>query len=96
MALRAYFQHKLISDYNFTIDYHPDRANVVTDAFNHKSYGQLSSLIKAYTPNFLELRKTGIQLKMRVYRALIAHSQVQPILVIKFARLSKVIYYVKD
>lgn len=51
-----------VSDNKCTIDYHHARANVVVDALSKKSYGQLSSLMEVYTPNFFDLRKRGVQL----------------------------------
>ena len=34
-----------LEDYNFTLHYHPDKANVVADALNQKSWGILASII---------------------------------------------------
>ena len=33
-----------LEDYDFTLHYHPGRANVVTDAINRKSRGVLASV----------------------------------------------------
>ena len=33
-----------LQDYDFSLHYHPRKVNVVADALNRKSYGQLSSL----------------------------------------------------
>ena len=34
-----------LEDYDFTLHYHPWKANVVANALSRKSYGQLSSLV---------------------------------------------------
>ena len=33
-----------LEDYDFTLHYHPDKANVVADALNRKSWGVLASV----------------------------------------------------
>lgn len=66
---------ELISNYNCTIDYHPGYANVIVNALSRKFYGQISFLVEIYTPNFLELRKTDVQLEC-VDGALVPHFQV--------------------
>ena len=41
-------QHKgmdYLEDYDFTLHYHPGKANVVVDALNHKSKGVLASVV---------------------------------------------------
>ena len=35
---------KYLEDYDFTLHYHPGRANVVTDALSRKSQGVLASV----------------------------------------------------
>ena len=36
---------ELLKDYGFTLQYHPGKANVVTNALSQKSYGMLASLM---------------------------------------------------
>ena len=41
-------QHKWmenLEDYDFTLNYHPDKENVVVDALNRKSWGVLASMV---------------------------------------------------
>ena len=35
---------KYLEDYEFTLHYHPSKANVVADALNRKSWGVLTSI----------------------------------------------------
>ena len=35
---------KFLEDYDFTLHYHPGKANVVADALNRKSHGPLASI----------------------------------------------------
>ena len=35
---------EFLEDYDFTLHYHPDKANVVADALNRKSRGALASV----------------------------------------------------
>ena len=36
---------ELLEDYNFELQYHPGKANVVVDALSRKSYAELASLM---------------------------------------------------
>ena len=36
---------ELLEDYNFELQYHPGKANVVVDALSRKSYTKIASLI---------------------------------------------------
>lgn len=55
------------------IYYHSGYAKVVADALSRKTYGHISSLVETYTPNFLDLRKTDVQMELGVDKALVAH-----------------------
>ena len=35
---------EFLEDYDFTLHYHPGKANEVADALNHKSWGVLASI----------------------------------------------------
>ena len=36
---------EFLEDYDFTLHYHPGKANVVADALNRKSWGVLASIV---------------------------------------------------
>ena len=42
MRKRGWMEY--LEDYDFTLHYHPDKANVVADALNRKSQGILASV----------------------------------------------------
>ncbi|KAM1675164.1 hypothetical protein ACFX2K_041145 [Malus domestica] len=41
---------ELLSDYDYTIEYHHGRANVVADALSKKSRGRINALYACYIP----------------------------------------------
>ena len=72
---------ELLKDYDCTIDYHPDKANVVADALSRKSIGSLAYMQKIQLPLMVELRELGVELEMHASGALFASFQLRPILV---------------
>ena len=44
LNMRQHRWMEYLEDYDFTLHYHPDKANVVVDAFNWKSRGVLASV----------------------------------------------------
>ena len=73
---------ELLSDYDYTIDYHPVRANVVADALSRKSQGQINALYASRVPLLGDLRATGVKLEMEDRKEVIlANFQVRPILI---------------
>ena len=42
--MRQHRWMEYLKDYDFTLHYHPDKANVVADALNRKSQGVLTSI----------------------------------------------------
>ena len=72
---------ELIKDYDRIIDYHPRKANVVADAFNHKSSVTLAHICTAYVPLLLDMKTLGISLDYDGYGALLASFVVRPTLV---------------
>ena len=74
---------KLIKDYDCTIEYHPEKANVVADALNRKPTMSLSYLRAVRVPLLSELRAVGIDLTVGINGALIAAFHVRPVLIDK-------------
>ena len=71
---------ELLKDYDYTIDYHPGKANVVADALSRKSIGSLA-MQTIQLPLMVELRKLGVELEMHASGALFTSFQLRPILV---------------
>ena len=70
---------KLLSDYDYMIDYHIGRANVVTDALSRKSQGRINALYASRVPLLADLRSTGVRLEVEDQEvALLANFQVRP------------------
>ena len=53
---------ELLKDYDFTIEYHPEKANIVADALSRKSSGSLSYIHTVRIPLLLELRALNVEL----------------------------------
>ena len=51
---------ELIKDYDSTIEYHPGKANVVTDALSMKPSSSLAQLKAGYLTMLVELRSMGV------------------------------------
>jgi hypothetical protein len=50
---------KLIKDYDYTIEYHMQKANVVANALNHKNKATLGKLIMGKDWQLAELKEMG-------------------------------------
>ena len=72
---------ELLKDYDFTIDYHPGKANVVADALSRKSTGSLAYMQTIQLPLMVELQELGVELGMHASGALFSSFQLRPILV---------------
>ena len=71
----------LLKDYDFTIEYHPGKANVVADALSRKSSGNLSYIHSVRIPLLLELRALNVELAQGEKRALLTTLRVRPVLI---------------
>ena len=72
---------ELIKDYDMVIDYHPGKANVVTDALSRKSFVMLAHICTVYVLLLLDMKTLGISLDYDSYGALLASFMVRPTLV---------------
>ena len=52
---------EFLEDYDFTLHYHPDKANVVADALSRKSQGALASIASREWQMLETVRQFGLQ-----------------------------------
>ena len=71
---------ELFKDYDLIIDYHPGKANVVTDALSRKSASSSQSTEKAYLSCLVGLRALGVSLTNDDQGSLLARFEVRPTL----------------
>ena len=71
----------MIKDYDYTIEYHSGKANVVVDALSQKPEGSFAFLQTVYLPLLIELRSLGVQLQVVDTGTLLASFYVRPLLV---------------
>ena len=85
----------MIKDYEYTIEYHPGKANVVADALSRKSMGSISHLKAVYLPRLVEFRSLGVRLELTYWSFTsyisdrIRELQTQDPIVIKLKREAK-------
>ena len=72
---------ELLKDYDFTIEYHPGKANVVADTLSKKSSGNLSYTQTVRILLLLELRALNVELAQGEKGALLATLRVRPVLI---------------
>ena len=75
---------ELLKDYDYTIQYHPGKVNIVVDALSRKSLGSLSHLIvKRWQPvrDFQRCLLDGVSFQITDQGALLAQIQVQTTLI---------------
>ena len=68
---------ELIIDYDYMIEYHPRRANVMVDAFSRKSRVVVIGSDECDEKELLELRKNDAIIKVRLESSLLAHERVK-------------------
>ena len=52
---------EFLKDYDFTLHYHPGKANVVADALSRKSWGALASIASREWRMLETMRQFGLQ-----------------------------------
>ena len=72
---------ELIKDYDYTIEYHPGKANVVADALSRRPESSLSHMRSGYLPLLVDLRALGVILEVEDSGALLSTFHVRPLLV---------------
>ena len=70
---------ELLKDYDCTIEYHPGKANVVTDALSRKAGGRLAHLRVNYMGNLIALRGLNVDTQIDQRGALLAILQIRPV-----------------
>ena len=71
---------ELLKDYDFTMEYHPRKANVVTNALSRKAGSSIARLRVDYMGELIALRGLNVDLQMGQGGALIATLQIRPVL----------------
>ena len=72
---------ELLKDYDFTIEYHLRKANIVVDALSRKSSSNLSHIHSMRIPLLLELRALNVELAQGEKGALLATLKVRPVFI---------------
>ena len=79
----------MIKDYDYTIEYHSGKANVVADALSRKPEGFYAYLQTVYLPLLIELRYLGVQLEVADPGTLLASFYVRPLLLDQIKEVQK-------
>ena len=72
---------ELVKDFDCSINYHPEKANVVADALSRKSSGCMAHLTTMQNHLVKDLRRCGIEVVTHGQADLLAHLIVQPALI---------------
>ena len=73
----------MIKDYDYSINYHPSKANVVVDALSQKSSDFLATLLTTQKEIISNLERMGIEIVMGDSQAFMASLTIQPTLIEK-------------
>ena len=71
---------ELLKDYDCTIKYHPEKANIVADALSRKAGSSVAHLQVNHMEDFLALRRLNVELQLGQGNALIATLHIRPVL----------------
>ena len=80
---------ELLKDYDYIIQYHPRKANVVADALSRKSVDSLAAIKGCQRQLLGDLRSLQVHMKVLDLGALVANFRVQPDLVGRIKALQK-------
>ena len=72
---------ELIKDYEYTIEYHPGKVNVVADSLSRRPMSSLSHLRVVHLPRLIKLMSLGMRLELTDSGVLLATFHVRPILI---------------
>ena len=71
----------MIKDNDYTIEYHPGKANVVADALSRRPESSSSHMRSGYLPLLVDMRALGVIMEVEDSGALLATFHVRPLLV---------------
>ena len=77
---------ELLKDYNYTIEYHLGKANVMADALSQKSTGNLHYVRVTKMPMLVKLRKLNVELNVNTPDCILATLKVRPLLMERIAQ----------
>ena len=72
---------ELVKDYDYVINYHPGKANVVADALSRKSSGSIATLITVQKPLLRDLERLEIEIVLPGTIAKLSALTLQPTLI---------------
>ena len=77
----------MIRDYEYTIEYHLGKANVVADAVSRRPMSSISHLKVVHLPRLIKLRSLGVRLELTDSEELLATFHVRHVLIDKITEL---------
>ena len=80
LNLRQIRWMELIKYFDFTIDYHPRKVNIVADALSRKTIDRLAGMVCYNLKSLVALREMNVQFKV-CNGVLVAIMQVKPVIV---------------
>ena len=80
----------MLKDYDYTIEYHPCKANIVVDALSQKLTGNLHYIRITRMPILIELRKLNVELGVDALDCVLATLNVRPLLMKRIAQAQRI------